>query len=97
MFVGTYRAEIDGRCFEFALAEGHLAAAHGKPDVTVTASAADLATARLGSTEAKRKAALRIIAFDGEADAVDALRRHFRCRGFMEPDEHLEPGLGASH
>jgi hypothetical protein len=31
----------------------------------------------LGSTEAKRKAALRSIAFDGEADAVDKLRKAF--------------------
>jgi DNA-binding HxlR family transcriptional regulator len=74
---GTYRVEIDGRRFEFALDQGHLAAGHGQPHVTVTASAADLTTARLGSTEAKRKAALRSIAFDGEADAVDKLRKAF--------------------
>ena len=73
----TYHAEIDGRRFEFGLDQGHLAAAHGQPDVTVTASATDLATARLGATEAKRKAALRNIAFDGDADAVDALREVF--------------------
>lgn len=74
---GTYRVEIDGRHFEFAMEPGRLAAAHGKPDVTVAASAADLAITRLGSTEAKRKAALRRIAFDGEHDAVDALREAF--------------------
>lgn len=74
---GTYCAEIDGRRFEFALDQDRLAAAHGKPDVTITASAKDLATARLGSTEAKRKAALRRIAFDGEHDAVDTLREAF--------------------
>ena len=74
---GTYRAEIDSRRFEFALAEGQLAAARGEPDVTVTASAADLATARLGSTEAKRKAALRRVKFEGEDEAVDALRTVF--------------------
>jgi DNA-binding HxlR family transcriptional regulator len=74
---GTYRVEIDGRRFEFAMDQGRLVAAHGKPDVTVTASAADLAITRLGSTEAKRKAALRRIAFDGEHDAVDTLREAF--------------------
>jgi DNA-binding HxlR family transcriptional regulator len=74
---GTYCAEIDGRRFEFALEHGYLAAAHGQPDVTVTASAADLTTARLGRTEAEREAALRRIAFDGRPDAVDALREAF--------------------
>jgi DNA-binding HxlR family transcriptional regulator len=75
--IGAYRVEIDGRRFEFAVEQGRLAAAHGEPDVTVTASAADLATARLGSTEAKRKAALRRIAYDGDHGAVDTLRRAF--------------------
>jgi DNA-binding HxlR family transcriptional regulator len=74
---GTYRVEIDGRRFEFAMVQGRLAAAHGKPDVTVTASAADLAITRLGSTETKRKTALRHVAFEGEQDAVEALREAF--------------------
>jgi DNA-binding HxlR family transcriptional regulator len=74
---GTYCAEIDGRRFEFALKHGQLAAAYGQSDVTVTASAADLTTARLGPTETEREAALRRIAFDGQADAVDALREAF--------------------
>jgi DNA-binding HxlR family transcriptional regulator len=74
---GTYRADIDGRLFEFALDQGHFAAAHGQPDVTITASATDLAIARLGSTEAKRTAALRRIKFDGDQAAVDALRSVF--------------------
>ena len=43
------------------------------PAVSVTATAADLITARLGSTAAERKAALRRVRFDGEAGAVDAL------------------------
>ncbi|HWF69586.1 MAG TPA: transcriptional regulator, partial [Mycobacterium sp.] len=73
----TYRVDIDGRRFEFSVHGGHLGSAHGAPAVTVTASAEDLATARLGSTEAKRKAALRRIAFDGEHDAVDTLREAF--------------------
>ena len=73
----AYRVEIDGRRFEVAVDQGHLTAARGEPDVTVTASAADLATARLGSTEAKRKAALRRIKFDGEPDAIEPLRTVF--------------------
>jgi DNA-binding HxlR family transcriptional regulator len=74
---GAYCAEIDGRRFEFGMDQGRMAAAHGKPDVTITASAADLVTARLGSTDAKRKTALRRIGFEGEHDAVDALREAF--------------------
>ena len=70
----AYRVEIDGRRFEFAVDQGRLTAPRGEPDVTVTASAADLATARLGSTGAKRKAALRRIKFHGEPDAIEALR-----------------------
>jgi DNA-binding HxlR family transcriptional regulator len=73
----TYRVEIDGRRFEFAVTDGHLAAGHGEPAVTVTASAADLVTARMGATEAKRKAALRRIGFSGDPDEVDALRQAF--------------------
>ena len=73
----AYRVEIDGRRFEFAVDKGHLTAARGEPDVTVTASAADLAAARLGSTEAKRKAALRRIKFRGEPDAIESLRTVF--------------------
>ena len=73
----AYRVEIDGRRFEFAVTQGHLAGAHGEPSVTLTASAADLVTARLGASEAKRKAALRRINFKGDPDAVDALRNAF--------------------
>ena len=73
----TYRVEIDGRRFEFAVTHGRLAGAHGEPSVTVTASAADLVTARLGASEAKRKAALRRIDFEGDPDAIDALRQAF--------------------
>jgi DNA-binding HxlR family transcriptional regulator len=73
----TCRAEIDGRRFEFAITQGRLAGAHGEPSVTLTASAADLVAARLGTTEARRKAALRRIGFNGEPDAVDALRQAF--------------------
>jgi DNA-binding HxlR family transcriptional regulator len=73
----SYRVEIDGRRFEFAVVQGHLAAAHGEPAVTITATAADLVTARLGSSEAKRNAALRRVKFDGDRDAVDAVRTMF--------------------
>jgi DNA-binding HxlR family transcriptional regulator len=76
----SYRVEIDGRRFEFAVTEGHLAAAHGEPAVTITASAADLLTARLGSSEARREAALGRVAFDGDRDAVDAMRAMFSLR-----------------
>ena len=37
----------------------------------------DLVAARLGSTEAKRKAALRRIKFEGDLDAVEAVRQAF--------------------
>ncbi|HUE33307.1 MAG TPA: helix-turn-helix domain-containing protein [Mycobacterium sp.] len=73
----TYRVEIDGRRFEFALKDGHLAAGHGEPAVTVTAGAADLLTVRLGASESKRKAALRRIDFTGDPDAVGAVRQAF--------------------
>jgi DNA-binding HxlR family transcriptional regulator len=73
----TCRVEIDGRRFEFAVAQGRLAARRGEPSVTLTASAADLVNARLGATDAKRKAALRRIEFGGDPGAVDALRAAF--------------------
>ncbi len=73
----TCRAEIDGRRFDFAVTQGRLGGAHGEPSVTITAGAADLVAARLGSTEAKRKAALRRIKFEGDLDAVEAVRQAF--------------------
>jgi DNA-binding HxlR family transcriptional regulator len=73
----TCRAEIDGRRFEFAITQGRLAGAHGDPSVTLSASAADLVNARLGTTEAKRNAALGRVEFTGDPDAVDAVRRAF--------------------
>jgi len=73
----TYRVEIDGRRFEFAMEQGHLAAGHGEPAVTITASAADLVTTRLGKSDAERTAALRRIDFDGDERDVDALRRAY--------------------
>lgn len=73
----VYRVEIDGRRFEFGMDHGGMAAARGEPDVTVTASAAELVTARLGATEAKRKTALSHITFEGDRDAVETLREAF--------------------
>jgi DNA-binding HxlR family transcriptional regulator len=73
----TYRAEIDGRRFDFAVREGRLAGAHGEPLVTVTAAAADLVATRLGASEAKRKSAMRRINFDGDQRDADALRDAF--------------------
>ncbi|MEM6104664.1 helix-turn-helix domain-containing protein [Mycobacterium sp. 050272] len=73
----TCRAEIDGRHFDFVITQGRLAGARGEPTVTITASAADLVTARLATGDAKRKAALRRIAFTGEPETVDTLRQVF--------------------
>jgi DNA-binding HxlR family transcriptional regulator len=73
----TCRVEIDGRRFEFAVTQGRLAGAHGEPSVTITASAADLVTARLGGTDAKRKAALRRIDFAGDPRDIGSLRQVF--------------------
>jgi DNA-binding HxlR family transcriptional regulator len=73
----TCRAEIDGRRFDFTVTQGRLAGAHGEPAVTLTAAAADLVTARLGSSDAKRKAALRRVGFDGDPATVDAVRQAF--------------------
>src|SRR4029077_15026553 len=69
----TYRIDIDDRRFEFAVARGGLTAVQGQPVVIVTAAPADLITARLGATAAERKAALRRVSFDGDADAVDPM------------------------
>ena len=81
----TYCVEIDSRRFEFAVVPDGLAAARGAPAVTVTAAAADLITARLGSTAAERKAALRRVKFDGDENAIATMRRVFRLSG--------DPGL----
>jgi len=71
--------------FEFAVNAGGLTAAKGSPVVAVTATAADLIAARLGATAAERKAALRRVKFDGDPDAVNAMRRVFALSG--------DPGL----
>ncbi|OBA63080.1 transcriptional regulator [Mycobacterium sp. 1100029.7] len=73
----TVRAEIDGRRFDFAITQGRLAGARGEPSVTITARAADLVLARLGTGEAERKAALRRVGFDGDNRDIDAIRAAF--------------------
>ena len=70
----TYRVQIEGRSFDFAVTEGRLAGARHEPDVTLTASASDLVTARLGSTATQRQAALRRLRFHGKDDDVDTMR-----------------------
>ena len=74
----TYRAEIDGRTFDFAIVEGRLAGARHEPDVTLSASAADLVTARLGSTAKQRLAVLRRLHFEGSPHHVDTMRTVLR-------------------
>ena len=73
----SYRVDIDGRRFEVAVHQGRLAAAQGTPAVSMTTTAADLITARFGSTPTERKSALRRLTFSGDRDAVDAMRTAF--------------------
>lgn len=73
----TCRVDIDGRRFDFAIKEGHFTGPDGEPSVTISATAADLVTAQLGETDAKRKAARRRVNFAGDPVAVDALRQAF--------------------
>jgi DNA-binding HxlR family transcriptional regulator len=70
----TYRVQIDGRTFDFAVIEGRLAGARHEPDVNLGASAANLVTARLGSTPSKRLAALRRLRFEGKPDDVEVMQ-----------------------
>ena len=81
----SYRIDIDGRRFEFAVHSAGLTAAQSAPAVTVTATAADLINARMGSTAAERKAALRRLKFDGTPEAIDEMRTVFALSG--------DPGL----
>jgi DNA-binding HxlR family transcriptional regulator len=84
----SYRLEIDDRRFEFGVAGSCLTAPEESPAVTVTATAADLITARLGATAAVRKAALRRCKFDGADADVDAMRMAFQLLA--------DPGLAIS-
>jgi DNA-binding HxlR family transcriptional regulator len=81
----SYRIEIDGRRFEFAVDAEGLTAARGAPAVTVTATAGDLVGARLAATAAERKESLRKVKFDGDDGDIDAMRRAFALSG--------DPGL----
>jgi hypothetical protein len=74
----SYRIDIEGRSFEFAVDEAGLAPTQGPPTVTVTASAADLITARLSPAPAERKSALKRVRFEGHHDDVDAMRCAFQ-------------------
>ena len=70
----TYRVQVDGRNFDFAVTAGRLAGARHEPDVTLSASASDLVTARLGTRATQRIAALRRLRFHGNDDDVDTMR-----------------------
>jgi DNA-binding HxlR family transcriptional regulator len=85
----SYSVEIDGRRFGFAATRHGLAGADDSPAVTVTGTAADLITARLGGTAAERKAALRRWKFEGSAAAIEAMRAAFQLTA--------DPGLGLVH
>ena len=74
----TYRVQIDGRRFDFAVTGGRLAGAQHEPDVTLSASASDLVTARLGATATQRETALRRLHFDGDYDDIDTMRMVLR-------------------
>ncbi len=74
----SYRVEIDGRAFEFAVNRGELRAARDSIAVTVNATSVDLITARLGATAAQRKSALRRLKLVGDDHAVDAMRKVFQ-------------------
>ena len=75
--VATYRADIDGRTFEFAVDHGELAPPGGAPAVVMQASAGDLITIRVAPTATRRKAAFRRLKFDGTAAAVAEMQRIF--------------------
>lgn len=88
----SYRVDIDGRRFEFAITGGRLAAGRGEPAVTVTASAADLCAVRLGDTDAARAAALHRVTFSGEEGDVADLRRVFALTDAI----HVLDAIGAN-
>jgi DNA-binding HxlR family transcriptional regulator len=73
----SYRIHIDERRFEFAVRDRNLAAAQTEPAVMVTTTAADLIGARVGTTAAERKAALRRVKFEGDPVDIEAMRTAF--------------------
>jgi DNA-binding HxlR family transcriptional regulator len=74
----TYRVQIDGRSFDFAVTGGRLAGAQREPDVILSAAASDLVTARLGSTATQRLTALRRLRFHGDHEDIDTMRMALR-------------------
>ncbi|WP_029112050.1 helix-turn-helix domain-containing protein [Mycobacterium sp. URHB0044] len=74
----SYRVRVDERTFDFSIDRGELAAGRDALAVTVEATAADLITARLAPTAARRQAAMRRIRFDGAGDAVAELQQAFQ-------------------
>jgi DNA-binding HxlR family transcriptional regulator len=74
----TYRVQIDGRSFDFAVTAGRLAGAQREPDVILSAAASDLVTARLGATATQRLMALRRLRFHGGHDDIDTMRMALR-------------------
>jgi len=74
----SYRVEIDCRAFEFAVHQGELQAARDPFAVTVSATALDLISARLGANAAQRKSAPRRVKFNGDDHAVQVMRRVFQ-------------------
>jgi DNA-binding HxlR family transcriptional regulator len=75
--VATYRVDIDGRIFEFAVDHGELAAPRDAPAVSLQATAGDLITIRVALTATRRKAAFRRLKFDGAAASVAEMQRIF--------------------
>jgi len=66
----TYQAVVDGRTFDFAVRDGHLAEARGHPDVRLVASAADLVALRLATKPSARHRAATRLDLSGTGRAV---------------------------
>ena len=67
--------------FDPARAADLLAAPRSQPDASVSATAGDVITSRVGSTPAERKAALKRLKFDGEAGDINTMRSAFQLTG----------------
>jgi len=66
----TYEVRVDGRLFRFAVSDGHLAEGRGEPQVTITASAADLVVWRRSPDPKTRSAVASRILIEGNQRAV---------------------------
>ncbi|MDT2007089.1 helix-turn-helix transcriptional regulator [Rhodococcus opacus] len=73
----TYRADIDGRSFDFAVRDSGLGPARGEPKVTLTATAADLVRFRLASDPQTRQRSAGRIQLDGGRRATTQFRNVF--------------------